>query len=237
MLEIKDLNVRIENQLKLKNISITVKSGEMHVLMGPNGSGKSTLSFALMGLPKYTVESGSILLDGKDITEKPAYERANMGMFLSYQNPIEIQSLQFISFLREVLKKRTGQIDDKLVKRIFNKLGLDDAFLSRDVNYNFSGGEKKRAEMAQMLLINPSYAILDEPDTGVDVDSMKYIAGAINEVAGRGTGIILITHYARILKEIGTDFFVHILVNGEIKAEGGPELAGHIEKHGFGDKK
>ncbi len=235
MLEVRNLHVSIGGKQKLKDISLRAKPGELHVIMGPNGSGKTTLAMALMGHPKYSIDRGTIFLNGEDITRVPMYERARKGLFLSFQHPVEIDSLRYLTFLLEVLKKNGKNPDIDWIKRVFEKMGLSEEFLQRNVNSGFSGGEKKRAELAQMLLLSPKYAILDEPDTGVDVDSMKFIAGAINESLSRGTGIILITHYARILNEIGKGFHVHILAGGEIKAEGGPELAEKVETQGFGD--
>jgi len=235
MFEVKNLEVHIEDTPKLKGINLKVKPGELHVIMGPNGSGKTTLAMSLMGHPRYRVTNGEILLNGEKINELPMFERTRKGLFMSFQHPVEIDSLRYLTFLLEILKKNGKNPDIDWIKRVFEKMGLSEEFLQRNVNAGFSGGEKKRAELAQMLLLSPKYAILDEPDTGVDVDSMKYIAGAINESLSRGTGIILITHYARILNEIGKGFFVHILAGGEIKAEGGPELAEKIEKQGFGE--
>ena len=235
MFEAKDLDVSIEGLVKLKGINLEVNPGELHVIMGPNGSGKTTLAMTLMGHPKYKVESGDIVLDGKSIRDLPMYERAKLGVFMSFQHPVEIGSLRYLTFLLEVLRKNGKTPDIDWIKRIFNKMGLSEAFLNRNVNTGFSGGEKKRAELAQMLLLSPKYAILDEPDTGVDVDSMKFIGGAISESLSRGTGVILITHYARILNEIGKGFYVHIIADGEIKAEGGPELAKKVEEQGFGE--
>lgn len=235
MLEVKDLEVKIEERVKLKNINIHVNPGELHVIMGPNGSGKTTLAMALIGHPRYRITKGEIYMDGEKLNELPIHERTRKGLFLSFQHPVEIESLRYLTFLLELLKKNGKNPDLDWIKRVFEKMGLNEDFLQRNVNAGFSGGEKKRAELAQMLLLSPKYAILDEPDTGVDVDSMKYIAGAINESLSRGTGIILITHYARILNEIGKGFFVHILAGGEIKAEGGSELAEKVEKQGFGE--
>ncbi len=235
MFEVKNLHVSIGETRKLRDINLNVKPGELHVIMGPNGSGKTTLAMALIGHPRYKIDTGKIILNGEDITGIPMHERTRKGLFLSFQHPVEIDSLRYLTFLLEALKKNGKSPDVEWIKRVFEKMGLSEEFLQRNVNSGFSGGEKKRAELAQMLLLSPKYAILDEPDTGVDVDSMKFIAGAINESLSRGTGIILITHYARILNEIGKGFHVHILAGGEIKAEGGPELAEKVEKQGFGE--
>ncbi len=233
MLEIKGLSVSIDGTPKLKGVSLKIEPGELHVLMGPNGSGKSTLAFSIMGSPRYKVTSGKILLDGEDITSLPMEERAKKGLFLGYQNPPEVPMVTYRTFLMNALRVRGVDPEPERIMGIFKKLNLGEDFLSREVNRGFSGGERKRAEMAQMLLFNPRYAILDEPDTGVDVDSLKLIATTISDVLHRDIGVLLITHYARILSLLPPHFTVHVLVDGEIRAEGGPELARHIEEKGF----
>ncbi len=233
MLEITKLSVGIDGRPKLKDISLSIGPGELHVLMGPNGSGKSTLAFSIMGSSRYEVTGGRITLDGENITELPMEERAKKGLFLSYQNPPEIPMVKFRTFLMTALRVRGVEPEPERIAGIFHKLNLDEEFLSREVNQGFSGGERKRAEMAQMLLFNPRYAILDEPDTGVDVDSLQLIASTISDVLHRDIGVLLITHYARILSLLPPRFTVHVLVDGEIRAEGGPELARHIEEKGF----
>ncbi len=233
MLEIKGLSVSIDGKVKLKDINLKVGPGELHVLMGPNGSGKSTLAFSIMGSPRYEIIGGKILLDGEDITDLPMEERARRGLFLSYQNPPEIPMVTYRTFLLNALRIWGKEPEPERIAGIFRKLNLGDEFLTREVNKGFSGGERKRAEMAQMLLFNPKYAILDEPDTGVDVDSLKLIASTISDVLHRDIGVLLITHYARILSLLPSHFTVHVLVDGMIRAEGGPELAQRIEERGF----
>ncbi len=233
MLEIKGLSVAIDGKVKLKDINLKVGPGELHVLMGPNGSGKSTLAFSIMGSPRYEIIGGKILLDGEDITDLPMEERARRGLFLSYQNPPEIPMVTYRTFLLNALRIWGKEPEPERIAGIFRKLNLGDEFLTREVNKGFSGGERKRAEMAQMLLFNPKYAILDEPDTGVDVDSLKLIASTISDVLHRDIGVLLITHYARILSLLPSHFTVHVLVDGMIRAEGGPELAQRIEERGF----
>ncbi len=233
MLEIKGLSVSIDGKVKLKDINLKVAPGELHVLMGPNGSGKSTLAFSIMGSPRYEIIGGKILLDGEDITDLPMEERARRGLFLSYQNPPEIPMVTYRTFLLNALRIWGKEPEPERIAGIFRKLNLGDEFLTREVNKGFSGGERKRAEMAQMLLFNPKYAILDEPDTGVDVDSLKLIASTISDVLHRDIGVLLITHYARILSLLPSHFTVHVLVDGMIRAEGGPELAQRIEERGF----
>ncbi len=233
MLEVKELSVAIDGQSKLRKINLNIAPGELHVLMGPNGSGKSTLAFSIIGSPRYEVLEGHITLDGEDITDLPMEERARKGLFLGYQNPPEIPMVTYRTFLMNALRIRGKEPEPERIKGIFQRLNLGEEFLAREVNKGFSGGERKRAEMAQMLLLNPKYAILDEPDTGVDVDSLKLIASTISDILQRDIGVLLITHYARILSLLPPHFTVHVLVDGEIRAEGGPELARRIEERGF----
>ncbi len=224
---------REAEEVTIKGVDLTVKGGELHVIMGPNGSGKTTLSLGIMGSERYEVTEGKILLDGEDITHLPMEERALKGLFLAYQAPPEVKSVNFLTFLREGLKIRGKNGDDSIIKRAFARVGLDEEFLNRELYVGFSGGERKRGEMAQLLLFYPKFAILDEPDTGVDVDSLKLIAGTINEALEKGTGIILITHYARILELLPDYYHVHVLIGGQFRAHGGPDLAKSIEKSGF----
>ena len=221
------------DEVTIKGVDLSVKSGELHVIMGPNGSGKTTLSLGIMGSERYEIVDGKIFLDGEDITNMPMEERALKGLFIAYQAPPEIRSVNFLTFLRESLKIRGKNGDDSIIKRAFARVGLDDDFLDRELYVGFSGGERKRGEMAQLLLFHPKFAILDEPDTGVDVDSMRLIAGTINEALEKGTGIVLITHYARILELLPDDYHVHVLIGGKFRAHGGPDLARSIEKSGF----
>ncbi len=236
MLKLENLDVAIAEtgEIRLKNINLTIKPGELHVLMGPNGSGKSTLANTILGSERYKIVRGKILLDGEEIQNLPPEERVKKGIFVSFQSPPEISMVNYMRFLKSVLEAHGLDPDEKRIKGILRKVGLDEEFLKRDVNKGFSGGEKKRAEMAQLLLLKPSYTVLDEPDSGVDVDSLKFIAGTINEILSRKAGVLLITHSARILSQLPSNFMVHILVDGEIRATGGPELVHRIEKEGFG---
>ncbi len=235
MLKIENLSVAIAEtgEIKLKNIDISIAPGELHILMGPNGSGKSTLANAILGSERYKIVEGKILLDDEEIHELPPEERTRKGIFVSFQSPPEIQMVNYMKFLRTVLEANGMEADDKRIYGILKKVGLTPDFMNRDVNKGFSGGERKRAEMAQLLLLKPSYAILDEPDSGVDVDSLRYIAGTINDILNRKAGILLITHSARILAQLPEQFTVHILVDGKIRASGGPELIDKIETEGF----
>ena len=236
MLKIENLTVSISEtgDIRLKNINLSVGAGELHVLMGPNGSGKSTLANTIMGSERYKVEDGKILLNGEEIQNLPPEERAKKGIFVAFQSPPEIPMVNYMRFLRTVLEAHGLEVDDKRILGILQQVGLTPDFMDRDVNKGFSGGEKKRAEMAQLLLLKPAFAVLDEPDSGVDIDSLKYIAGTINDILNRKSGVLLITHSAKILNQLPSNFTVHILVDGEIRAKGGPELINKIEKEGFG---
>ncbi len=236
MLQIEKLTAAIAEtgEIKLKNINLTIGPGELHVLMGPNGSGKSTLANTIMGSSQYKIVEGSINLNGEEINNLPTEERAKKSLFLSFQSPPEIPMVNYTKFLQAILEANGMEVDLNRIKGVLRKVGLSGEFISREVNKGFSGGERKRAEMAQMLLLKPSFAILDEPDSGVDVDSLKYIAGTINEILNRNAGVLLITHAAKILGHLPSNFKVHILVDGEIRASGGPELVEKIESEGFG---
>ncbi|NTV22980.1 MAG: Fe-S cluster assembly ATPase SufC [Nanoarchaeota archaeon] len=237
MLEIHDLHVAVGDKEILKGVSLTLKQGEVHALMGPNGSGKSTLSYAIMGHPKYTVTKGSISLDGKNVLEMPVNERAKAGLFLSFQYPSEIAGVGLASFLRTAYNERTGSKIGPMefMKTLYEKMALlkmDKDFAKRNVNVGFSGGEKKRNEILQMAVLSPKYTILDETDSGLDVDSLKIVSEGVNALSGPNMGVLIITHYQRILNYIAPDF-VHVLVNGKIVKSGGKELALHIEQHGY----
>ena len=237
-LEIIDLHVEIEGKEILKGVTITFEKGKSVALMGPNGSGKSTLAFALMGHPKYKVTKGTIVLDGKDITKSTIDERAKAGLFLSFQHPHEVQGVNIPTFLRDALQKVKGKKIPvvefhKLLKDKMNELGIEESFKQRYLNVGFSGGEKKRMEILQLSLLEPNYAILDETDSGLDIDSLKAVCEAINKVKQtQEMGIILITHYNRILKYLPVDQ-VHILYKGKIIKSGGKDLAREIEDNGF----
>jgi len=239
-LEICDLHVEVEGTEIIKGVSLTFHSGKVHALMGPNGSGKSTLANALMGHPKYKITQGKIVLDGKDITKEKADVRAKAGLFLSFQYPAEVQGVTISNFLRTAVnnfKPKEDQLSvidfHKLLQEKMASLKMDSSFSRRYLNAGFSGGEKKRAEILQMLLLEPKYALLDESDSGLDVDAIKTVAEGIN-VARESTqaGIIVITHYHKFLQFLKPDE-VSILYKGKIIAQGGYELAQRIEKEGF----
>ncbi|MBT4539124.1 Fe-S cluster assembly ATPase SufC [Candidatus Woesearchaeota archaeon] len=235
-LEIKDLHVEVEGKEILKGISLTIEQGKVHALMGPNGSGKSTLANVLLGHPKYTVTQGKIILNGEDITNLPPNERASKGLFLSFQYPKEISGVTLTNFLRAAYNathKPLSIVDFyKLLQEKMAQLHVDKRFAQRYLNEGFSGGEKKKAEILQMLVLQPTFAILDETDSGLDVDALKIVAEGINTVTCKDRGILLITHYNRILEYITPDI-VSILQDGKITKTGGKELAQQIEQKGF----
>ncbi len=237
-LVVKNLHVSVEGTPILKGIDLEIKEGEINTIMGPNGSGKSTLAYALMGHPKYTIDKGQILINEEDITDMPADERAKRGLFLSFQYPQEISGVTVSNFLRTALNSVRGEkisVMDfkKTLEEKLDLLKMDHAFGKRYLNEGFSGGEKKKAEILQLAVLQPKIAILDETDSGTDIDALKIISNGINLVAkAQKMGVLLITHYDRILQYIKTDH-VHILVDGKIVKSGGPELAKHIEKEGY----
>jgi Fe-S cluster assembly ATP-binding protein len=240
-LEINDLHVSVEDKEVLKGITLTVKVGEVHALMGPNGSGKSTLANVLMGHPKYRITKGSILLDGEDVTGLAPNERAKRGIFLSFQYPHEIPGVTVENFLRTAHNSKTGKMLDvvqfhKLLKAQMEALDIDPHFARRYLNEGFSGGEKKRMEMLQMSILNPRFAVLDETDSGLDVDALKIVADSITRIRDAEHGILIITHFTRLLKYVEPDH-VHILVDGRIVKSGGKELAHEIEARGYGEHK
>jgi Fe-S cluster assembly ATP-binding protein len=241
-LVIKDLWVTVETDQGtkeiLRGVNLTINSGEIHAIMGPNGSGKSTLAYSIAGHPKYTVTKGEILLDGEDVLAMSVDERARAGLFLAMQYPVEIPGVSVANFLRTAKTAIDGeapQIRDwiKDVKTAMESLKMDPAFAERNVNEGFSGGEKKRHEILQMELLRPKFAVLDETDSGLDVDALKIVSEGVNRAhqAG-GLGVLLITHYTRILKYIKPDF-VHVFVAGKVAEEGGPELAERLEAEGY----
>ncbi len=223
----------------LRGLSLTVNAGEVHAIMGPNGSGKSTLGSALLGSPEYEVTSGSITFQGDDVTEWPTEERAKAGMFLAFQYPQEIAGVSVIQFLRAALSARKGVELSILELRLatmdwMKRLGMDSSFVDRYLNEGFSGGEKKRNEIMQMAILEPELAILDETDSGLDIDALRIVAQGIREVRTErpGMGVVLITHYQRLLDEIEPDH-VHILVEGRIVQSGGMELVEQLERDGY----
>ena len=235
MLKAENLKVKVEDEEILKGINLIVDNGELHVVMGPNGSGKSTLALTIAGHPKYQVINGKIIFDGEDITNLPPEERVRRGVFLSFQHPVEVEGVKVIQFLQRVLKNLKNFDEIQAYEVIFNavqELGLDNSMLTRFLNVGFSGGERKKLEMLQAYLVKPRLLILDEPDSGVDVDSLKVIARIINKLHEEGTAILLITHYGRILEHL-KPHRVHVIKEGRIVASGGIELVKSIEEKGF----
>ena len=239
LFRIDDLHVSVEGQEILKGVDLTVLPGEVHALMGPNGSGKSTLANTILGAPEYEVTSGRILYRGEDITEWPTDVRGKAGLFLAFQYPEEIAGVPVIQFLRQALSARKGIDLSVLELRLaimewMEKLGMDPSFGDRYLNEGFSGGEKKRNEILQMAILEPEMAILDETDSGLDIDALRVVARGVNEVrsARPQLGVLLITHYQRILDELTADR-VHILVDGRVVDSGGPELAHRLEEEGY----
>ena len=241
-LEIKDLHVTVDTEDGakeiLKGVTLTIGDGETHAIMGPNGSGKSTLAYSIAGHPKYTVTGGEVLLDGEDVLAMSVDERARAGLFLAMQYPVEVPGVSVSNFLRtaktaidgEAPKLRTWVKD---VNGALERMNLDATFAQRSVNEGFSGGEKKRHEIAQLELLDPKVAILDETDSGLDIDALKVVSDGVNRFrAQEGKGVLLITHYTRILRYIQPDK-VHVFVNGRVAEQGGPELAEQLEAEGY----
>ncbi len=239
MLEIKDLSVKVESEKEiLSGVNLSIEEAKVVAVMGPNGSGKSTLVNAIMGNKDYEISSGKIILDGEDITDLPTHERAKRGIFASFQNPPEINGVRYASFLPMALQKihpddksTIVQLRNKMVE-IFKRVGLGEEFISRYVNVGFSGGERKRAEIAQMIFLKPRYALLDEIDSGLDVDALNSIAKAILEMKENGTGFLIITHFSRILHLVKPDE-VLVLKNGKIVESGDMDLVADIEEKGY----
>ena len=241
-LEIKNLHVSVGTQDGpkpiLKGVDLTINSGEIHAIMGPNGSGKSTLAYAISGHPKYEVTEGEILLDGEDVLEMEVDERARAGLFLAMQYPVEVAGVSVSNFLRTAKTAIDGEAPAlrhwvKDMNAAMANLRMDADFAQRDVNTGFSGGEKKRHEILQMQLLKPKFAVLDETDSGLDVDALRIVGEGVNAAqADTGAGIVLITHYTRVLQHIKPTF-VHVFVDGRIAEEGGPELAEQLEAQGY----
>ena len=239
ILEIRNLHASIEGKQILNGVNLTINKGEIHALMGPNGSGKSTLSNIIMGHPKYNVSKGEILFNGENILELKPTDRAKKGLFLSFQYPLEIPGVKVSSFLWTAYRaqhpetKMTLLEFHRMLKEKQKVLSLSDEFSARDLNVGFSGGEKKRAEILQLLVLQPPMAILDETDSGLDIDSLKLVANAIDDLRGPEFSSLIITHYKRILNYVKPDF-VHVLVDGKITMSGGHELAEQLEEKGYG---
>ena len=246
-LEVKNLHSSIDGKEILKGLNLIINKGEVHAIMGPNGSGKSTLANAIMGHPKYNIDSGDILVKGESILNLSTDLRARKGLFLGFQYPTEIPGVGYSHFLRNAyntLNKSLGEEQNRevfitvrefheYVKKNLDAVGLDPSFLSRYLNEGFSGGEKKGSEVMQMLVLKPNIAILDEPDSGLDIDSVKSVAEAINKLIDTGAGVLVITHYARILRYLKKLDYVHVVAKGKVIRSGGKELAEELEVKGY----
>jgi Fe-S cluster assembly ATP-binding protein len=242
-LEIRDLRVSVEetggsSREILRGVNLTVPSGQTHAIMGPNGSGKSTLAYAIAGHPKYTVDSGSVTLDGQDVLAMSVDARARAGLFLAMQYPVEVPGVSVSNFLRTAVTAVRGEAPKlrdfaRQLRASMAELAIDPEFAQRNLNEGFSGGEKKRHEILQLELLNPKFAILDETDSGLDIDALRVVSEGINRYRTQEDhGVLLITHYTRILRYVRPDF-VHVFVGGRIVAEGGPELAEELEREGY----
>ncbi len=242
-LEIQNLHVEIEGTEIINGLNLVMKTGEVHAIMGPNGTGKSTLAYTLMGHPDYLVTEGEILLDGEDLLKMAPNERALKGLFLAFQYPSTVPGVSIANFLRTAINahRRAEKPDDrgisivefrKLLIANMEKLKINSGFAGRYLNDGFSGGEKKRVEVLQMLTLKPTFAILDEPDSGLDIDAIRIVADGVNALRGDNFGCLMITHYQRILDYVIPDF-VHVMINGKIVASGGSELAHELEANGY----
>ena len=241
LLEIKNAHLKLDNKEILKGVSLSVNKGEVHAIMGPNGSGKSTLSYMLAGREGYELETGEILLEGNPLNEMSADERARSGLFLAFKYPVELPGVGGMSFLREAVNSRRKFLGEeefdhlgfvKEARKEASKMFVKDEMLKRAVNVGFSGGEKKRFEILQMAMLKPKVSILDETDSGLDVDALKIVSEGVNAQRNKENAIVVITHYQRLLDYIVPDF-VHILSDGAIIKSGGPELALEVEKNGY----
>ncbi|MBI2513864.1 MAG: Fe-S cluster assembly ATPase SufC [Opitutae bacterium] len=238
-LEIKDLHISIGDKPIVKGLSLTIKQGEVHAIMGPNGTGKSTLSKAIAGHPDYTITSGDVLMDGQSILSMEVDERARAGLFLAFQYPSEIPGVSIANFLRAAVQARMAEGEEldatAYYKRLYSKmdmLKIDRKFTSRSVNEGFSGGEKKRCEILQMAMLEPKFSVMDETDSGLDIDALRIVAEGVNTLRGPGLGILLITHYQRLLNYIVPDF-VHVMYDGRIVKSGDKNLALELEAKGY----
>jgi Fe-S cluster assembly ATP-binding protein len=241
-LEIRDLHVTVasgdDEKEILRGVNLTVKAGETHAIMGPNGSGKSTLAYAIAGHPKYNVTSGTVTLDGEDVLSMSVDERARAGLFLAMQYPVEVPGVSVSNFLRTAVTAVRGEapklrVFGKEMKAAMDQLQIDPSFATRNLNEGFSGGEKKRHEILQLEMLKPKVAVLDETDSGLDVDALRIVSEGVNRFSASGdTGVLLITHYTRILRYVKPDF-VHVFADGRIVEEGGSELAEQLESEGY----
>jgi Fe-S cluster assembly ATP-binding protein len=242
-LVIRNLHVSIEGKEILKGVDLTIRQGEVHAIMGPNGTGKSTLAYALMGHPSYEITGGEVLFKGQNLLDLEPDERSRLGIFLAFQYPVSIPGVTVANFLRTAInaRRRAENANDKgvpipefrkIMKDQMGLLKMDTAFAGRYLNEGFSGGEKKRAEILQMAMLRPEIAILDETDSGLDIDALRIVSEGVNVLRGPGLGVLVITHYQRILNYIKPDF-VHVMLGGRIVESGGPDLALHLEEHGY----
>lgn len=242
-LRIQNLHVSIENKEILKGVNLVVKQGEVHAIMGPNGTGKSTLAYSIMGHPAYTITQGEVFFKGVNILDLGADERSRLGLFLAFQYPVSISGVTVANFLRTALnsRRRAENPEDKgmpipefrkLLREKMNFLKMDQSFAGRYLNEGFSGGEKKRAEILQMATLKPEIAILDETDSGLDIDALRIVSEGVNALRGPELGVLVITHYQRILNYIKPDI-VHVMLDGRIVESGGADLAVHLEEHGY----
>ncbi|MBE5856009.1 MAG: Fe-S cluster assembly ATPase SufC [Lachnospiraceae bacterium] len=241
LLQVKDLHVGVQDKEILNGVNLEIPEGETHVLMGPNGTGKSTLGYALIGHPKYEVTEGSIIFDGEDITEEGADERAKKGLFLSFQNPLEVPGVSLSAFIKSALEQVKGERVKawdfkKKLHATMDVLNMDYEYAERDLNVGFSGGEKKKAEILQLLMLEPKFAILDETDSGLDVDAVRTVSAGIDEYKKRTGGtLLIITHSAKILESLKVDR-AHVMIEGKIDRTGGRELVDEINAKGFEEK-
>ncbi len=242
-LEIRNLHASVEDKPILRGVNLTVKQGEVHALMGPNGSGKSTLANVLLGHPAYQVTGGQIIFEGEDLLEMSPDERSRAGLFLAFQYPVSIPGVTLANFLRQAINARMKAKDPdskgisipefrRLLRAKMDMLQMDHSFAGRYLNEGFSGGEKKRAEILQMATLEPRIAILDETDSGLDIDALRVVSEGVNKLRGPNLGVLVITHYQRILNYIQPQF-VHVMMNGQIVESGGAELALHLEERGY----
>ena len=236
-LEIHDLHVTVEGKPILRGVDLEIPKGEVHAIMGPNGSGKSTLAQVLLGHPAYVITQGTITFKGQDVTELAPDERAKLGMFLAFQYPVEVPGVSVSNFLRTAMNSVRGSdipVREFMtqLRESLKELGLDESFARRNLNEGFSGGEKKRAEILQLALLKPELAVLDETDSGLDIDGVRIVADAVNHLKGPDIGFVVITHYTRILNFITPDQ-IHILLGGRVVRSGGEEIGAHLEEVGY----
>ena len=240
-LEVKDLEVSVEDEKIVRGVSLEINPGEIHAIMGPNGSGKSTLCKSLMGNPVYSIDGGQIIVDGEEVTHEETDERAREGLFLGFQYPSEISGISTSEFLREAVNAKREENDEEPIttsefrdrmESALDMLDMDEEYARRYLNDGFSGGEKKRNEILQLAVLQPKYAILDEIDSGLDIDALQVVANGINGLAEDDRGFLMITHYQRILDYVKPDY-VHVMIDGKIVESGGPELAERLEDEGY----